>query len=157
MIRTQQEYEEALRRHQRDREVIEMQQQELSQQGFTEEEIARVMEPLLTFRDQLTEEIFWYEGVQRHTIPPTKRLTEIGRLLIAARIASGLNQRQLAKCLGVSEAQVSRDERNEYHGITMERAQRIFDVLGFNPVTNVEKSSSPPQTVEQKQEAVACV
>jgi hypothetical protein len=30
----------------------------------------------------------------------------------------------------VSEAQVSRDERNEYHGVTVDRAQRILEALG---------------------------
>jgi hypothetical protein len=28
------------------------------------------------------------------------------------------------------ESQVSRDERNEYHGITVERVSRILDALG---------------------------
>src|SRR2546421_13058436 len=37
----------------------------------------------------------------------------IGQLLIAARIANGMSQRELADRLGVSETQVSRDERNE--------------------------------------------
>jgi transcriptional regulator with XRE-family HTH domain len=36
---------------------------------------------------------------------------------VALRIATGLTQRQLAETLGVHESQVSRDERNEYHGI----------------------------------------
>ena len=48
------------------------------------------------------------------------------------RIANGLSQRELADRLadrlGVSEPQVSCDECNEYHGITIERAQRILDL-----------------------------
>ena len=44
------------------------------------------------------------------------RLTAIGRLLTALRIAGGLAQRELAQRLGVDESQVSRDERNEYFG-----------------------------------------
>src|SRR4029079_10758009 len=42
----------------------------------------------------------------------------------------GLTQRELAERLGISESLVPRDERNEYHGITVERAQRILDALG---------------------------
>lgn len=32
----------------------------------------------------------------------------------------------------MNESQVSRDERNEYHGITVDRASRILDALGVN-------------------------
>jgi transcriptional regulator with XRE-family HTH domain len=60
-------------------------------------------------------------------------------LLIALRIAAGMTQRQLADRLDVSEAQVSRDERNEYHGITVERAQRIIDALGAGVTVGVRE------------------
>ena len=32
---------------------------------------------------------------------------------------------------------VSRDERNEYHGITVERARRVLDALGARLLTRV--------------------
>ena len=35
----------------------------------------------------------------------------------------------LAERLGVNESSVSRDERNDYHGITVERANRIVAAL----------------------------
>ena len=57
----------------------------------------------------------------------------------AARIANGLTQKELAKRLGVSAAQVSKDERNEYHGITVERAQRILDALNETITMTVEE------------------
>jgi len=57
---------------------------------------------------------------------------QIGRILIGLRIYRNMSQKALADLLGVSEAQVSRDERNEYHGITLEKAQRIINVLGAN-------------------------
>jgi transcriptional regulator with XRE-family HTH domain len=69
------------------------------------------------------------ERARRREFPAITRLTEIGRLLIAPRIAQGLTQRELAERLAVSESLVSRDERNEYHGITVERAQRVLDAL----------------------------
>ncbi|MDQ3230225.1 MAG: hypothetical protein M3Q07_00255, partial [Pseudobdellovibrionaceae bacterium] len=34
-----------------------------------------------------------------------------------------------AKKLDVHVSQVSRDERNEYHGVTVDRASRILDIL----------------------------
>jgi hypothetical protein len=42
--------------------------------------------------------------------------------------------------LGVHQSQVSRDERNEYHGITVDRASRILEVLGVDVTTRVEKT-----------------
>ena len=63
------------------------------------------------------------------TIRPLPALARIGLSLIALRIANGLTQRQLAERLGVNEAQVSKDE---YHGISVDRAQRIIDAMGKN-------------------------
>jgi transcriptional regulator with XRE-family HTH domain len=97
------------------------------------------MEPLLSFQARLEEEVAWYENVRRRNFAPLTDLTHTGRLLIALRIANSLSQRELAQRLGVGESQVSRDERNEYHGITVERAQRILDALGERVQARVEE------------------
>lgn len=62
----------------------------------------------------------------------------LGRLLVSMRIFRGMTQRDLSIRLGVHESQVSRDERNEYHGITVSRAARIFEILGARLHTTVE-------------------
>jgi hypothetical protein len=46
----------------------------------------------------------------------------------------------------VHESQVSRDERNEYFGITLERAIRILDALNVRLHTRVE-ITPPRETV----------
>jgi transcriptional regulator with XRE-family HTH domain len=138
MIRNEQEYQEAIRRFKSDHEVVAQQRRAFAEAGLTPEQVEVALQPMLSFQAQLTEEITWYENVQRRNFLPTKRLTDLGRLLIALRIASGLTQRELAARLKVSEAMVSRDERNEYHGITLERAQRILDALGVTTSTVVE-------------------
>ncbi len=51
--------------------------------------------------------------------------------------ALGLTQRQLAEKLGVNESQVSRDERNEYPGVTLDRAARILKLWGVELRTTV--------------------
>ena len=56
---------------------------------------------------------------------------------MALRIAKGLTQRELAEHLGVHQSQVSRDERNEYHGITLERARRILHAMNVDVQTAV--------------------
>jgi len=65
-------------------------------------------------------------------------------LLVALRIANGLSQKDIAQKRDTSEAQVSRDERNEYHGITVERAQRVLDAMGESLTTRVADSPVGP-------------
>jgi DNA-directed RNA polymerase specialized sigma subunit len=130
VIRSEAEYREALKRLRNDREFAAQQRAALVSKGLPTEQVDRAMEPLLSFQAQLNDEVAWYERARRGDLQHISRLADLGRLLIAARIAAGLTQRQLADLLGVSEAQVSRDERNEYHGITVERAQRTLDALG---------------------------
>ena len=61
------------------------------------------------------------------------------RWLIGARIAKGWSLSRLADELDVSVQQVSRDEQNEYEGITTRRAQRILDALGVRFQLEVEE------------------
>jgi DNA-directed RNA polymerase specialized sigma subunit len=129
MIRTQAEYDLARKRLTEDVAVMAEQQKRLAELGLGQEEVARAMEPAQSFHAQLAEEVEAYERMRRGDLDPISDLQEIGRILIGLRIAQGLTQRQLAERLNVSESQVSRDERNDYHGITVERAQRIIDAL----------------------------
>ncbi len=83
-----------------------------------------------SFHLQLEEEVKSYERLRRGDLGELQNLHGLGRTLVALRIALGLTQRELAERLEVHESQVSRDERNEYHGITVDRASRILDALG---------------------------
>ena len=130
MIRNESEYREALARLDQDREVIRAQQQALAEMGLSADEVRRGMGPMLSFHEQLKEEVSWYERARRRQFKVSHDMRDIGHTLIALRIANGMSQKELAERLEVSEAQVSRDERNEYHGITVERAQRVLDAMG---------------------------
>jgi hypothetical protein len=130
MIRSEAEYEAARQRLDEDRDFALQQKAALEAQGYTPEQVTLGLEATLSYHAQLAEEVDWYEKARRREIGPLRNLTQIGRLLIGLRIANGLSQRELSERLCVSEAQVSRDERNKYHGVTMERAQRVLDALG---------------------------
>ena len=78
---------------------------------------------------QLKEEVESYNRLKRGEFEELKNLRGLGELLIGLRIYKGLSQKDLAELLGVHESQVSRDEKNEYHNITLERANRILEVL----------------------------
>lgn len=144
MIRSEPEYQRALQRLDEDQEVIEAQRNVFLEQGLTTEEAEKALEPMISFRAQLEDEVRWYERVRRRDFGVLENLSALGTTLIALRIANGFSQKELADRLGVSEAQVSRDERNEYHGITIERAQKVLDAMGETLESRVEDKPLAP-------------
>jgi DNA-binding XRE family transcriptional regulator len=143
MIRTDAEYEAALKLVARNRDYEAKLRSALQERGLSEEGIERCMEPSITFHLSLTEDVERYENVRRRIFTPFRGFGHLGLLLIELRIAKGWSQSDLAEKLGVSEEQVSRDEYNDYHGITLNRAQRILDVLGESVITMVDDASVP--------------
>ena len=131
MIRNENEYREAVARLTEEKGRIKAQRAELKKMGLTASEIKRATDPILSFHLQLEEEVQSYERLKRGEFDELSDLRGLGHLLISLRVARGLTQRELAERLGVHESLVSRDERNEYHGITLDRAARILDALGF--------------------------
>jgi len=138
MIRSETEYKEAVARLNEQQRLLAEQQAQLKQMGLGADEIKRVTDPIRSFRQQLLEEAESYERLKRGEFGEIRNLRDLGHLLIAARIYRGLSQRQFAERLGIHESQVSRDERNEYHGITLERAARILEMLGVELRSHVE-------------------
>lgn len=132
MIRTESEYQRTLKRLSEGRRELEAQRAQLVAAGLEGAALEQAMQPLLTFRAQLKEEVEEYESAKRGELGTLESLEDVGRWLIGARIAKGWSQKELAGRLGVSEAQVSRDERNEYRGIAVDRAQRILEVMGVS-------------------------
>ena len=129
MIRTDQEHRLARERLEQEAERLSAHRSNLRRQGLKTAEVRRAMEPLESFHLQLVEEVESYERLQRGEVDPIVNLDRFGRMLIGLRIAQGVSQRELAERLGVHESQVSRDERNEYHGASLERANRVLESL----------------------------
>jgi ribosome-binding protein aMBF1 (putative translation factor) len=140
MIRTDTEYQRALKRLATDKSYLNELRKSMAAEGLTVDEVERAMQPALSFHAQLEEEVEIFERMKRGDLDTLHSLTSIGRWLIGARLAKGWSQKQLAEHLGVSEAQVSRDESNEYHNVTVERAQRILEVMGVRFRMEVEGS-----------------
>jgi ribosome-binding protein aMBF1 (putative translation factor) len=105
------------------------------------------MDPVMSFHEQLKEDVESYERLRRGEFEELRDFHGVGHLLVALRIAQGISQRELAERLGVHESQVSRDERNEYHGVTVECAQRVLDVLDVDVRSMVEKVGAQPLAV----------
>jgi hypothetical protein len=130
MIRSEAEYQEAVARLAEERRRLGEQRKRLRAMGLSEAEVKRGVDPMLAFHLRLAEEVESYERLRRGELGELWNLHGLGRTLVALRIARGLTQRELAEQLDVHVSQVSRDERNEYHGITVERASRVLDALG---------------------------
>ena len=137
MIRNETEYQEAVQRVADEAGRLKEQRSKLNELDLSKEEIKRVLDPIRSFHEQLKEEVASYERLQRGEFEELQNFEGLGRLLIALRISQGLSQRELAERLGVHESQVSRDERNEYHAVTVERAGRILEALGAEVTTRV--------------------
>jgi len=146
MIRNEAEYQEASARLAEERKRLAEHRVRLKEVDLTEEEIRRVIDPMESFHLQLQEEVESYERLKRGEFEDLENLRGLGHLLIALRIAQGVSQRELARRLDVHESQVSRDERNEYFGITLERAAKVLDALNVRLQTRVQ--------IEPQREAV---
>jgi len=138
MIRNESEYQEAVARLTAERTRLDEHRTRLRDAGLNDAEIKRVMDPMESFHLQLREEVESYERLRRGEFDELINLRGLGHTLIALRIAQGMSQRELAQRLGVHESQVSRDERNEYFGITLERAIKVLEALNAQLRTKVE-------------------
>src|SRR5271170_4889754 len=143
MIRNEAEYQEASTRLEDERTRLAEHRTRLKEAGLKDDEIKRVIDPMESFHLQFTEEVESYERLKRGEFEELENFRGLGHLFISLRIARGLSQRELAKRLGVHESQVSRDERNEYFGITLERAMKVLDALGARLRTRVEIDDLP--------------
>lgn len=64
MIRTEAEYESAQQKLDQEQETLQRQREQLEEMDLSEEEVERALEPMISFRDQLREEIVTYEQMR---------------------------------------------------------------------------------------------
>lgn len=86
-----------------------------------------------SFYEQLEDEVKEYELIKKGNIPAYFfNIENLGILLIALRIKSGFTQAKLAKKLNVSQAQVCRDENNDYYGVGLPKVAQILKALSVD-------------------------
>ncbi len=134
MIRTEREYHRCLKRISQHEKLIEEQKKELASMGLNDEQIKRGLAPSRFFGEKLKREAEEYERLKKGDFDMTCTFDRIGKQLIAFRIYRGMSQAELAKKLGVTPPQVSRDERNEYGGASMEKVKQVLNALDMNVV-----------------------
>jgi len=114
--------------------AIKKQTAELKALRYDSESIKRGMAPFKCIKKECQEEIRRYLRLKNKGIsalPKTIELQGLGKMLVEARIAKGLDQMEFAKMAGVKVTQVHRDEVNCYYGIAIPRANRILELLGL--------------------------
>jgi HTH-type transcriptional regulator/antitoxin HigA len=79
----------------------------------------------------LEEQLLEYEQLQSGAIATfeTSSLAELPGMLIRARIAQRLSQKDLANMLGYKEQQIQRYESEEYSGVSLQKLMKIADAL----------------------------
>ncbi|MCM3785076.1 helix-turn-helix domain-containing protein [Neobacillus mesonae] len=141
MIKTETAYRRALEKLKDHKAYISNEKLRYESIGMSREQARLALQPLLSFKEELAEEIYDYEMIKKGSFGPLESIADLGRNLIAYRIFMNISQAELAKRLGVSEAQVSRDERNEYSGATTEKIQTVMNVLGLKTTIKIETSA----------------
>lgn len=131
MMKTDKELEAAKKQLSKLKELYETQLAELKGKGLSEAQAKDSLSSSWTYAMQCQEEIDLYEKLKRGELPPAEEFSSRGKYFVAARIARGMTQRELAEKLGTKESAVSRDERNEYHGISMDKMDRLAAVLNL--------------------------
>ena len=82
--------------------------------------------------EDLRQQLADYEALRagRVRVLELSSLDDLPDVLIRARIAAGLTQKELARRLGVRESQVQRYEATRYAGANLARLQAVADALG---------------------------
>jgi len=138
MIKNETAYQKAIEKLKEDLAFISSEKRRFKEMGLDDEQIEMAIQPLLSFHEQLKAEIAYYERIKRGVFNPIHKFTEIGKSLIAYRIYIGMSQAELAERLGVSEAQVSRDEKNEYYGATTDKIEKVMKAMNMVTTIHIE-------------------
>jgi transcriptional regulator with XRE-family HTH domain/Zn-dependent peptidase ImmA (M78 family) len=89
--------------------------------------------------DDLHAQLEEYDALRagRFSVIELESFEELPRVLIQARIASGLSQKDLADRLGLKEQQIQRYEATEYASASFDRLKEIIGALGIHVQENV--------------------
>ena len=80
---------------------------------------------------ELDQEIAEYDRLKSGQINkwPIESLQDLPNVMIKARIAVGMTQKELAEKIGVQEQQIQRYEANNYRAVGFERLQEVMSAL----------------------------
>lgn len=131
MIRSDAEYSKAKRDLELALARLEEERSYWLDEGMKEDEALVMLQPLRLRIAELRDQVELFKRIHAGDLSMFTTYEDIGRALIAARLARDLTQREFAELVGVHESQVSRYEKNEYHGVGAERMRDLMSKLGL--------------------------
>ena len=95
--------------------------------------------------DELEEEVRFYEDLRAGKISKfsAESLHDLPDILIQARIARGMSQKDLGDFLGVAEQQIQRYESDRYRMASLDRLTDVADALNVRIVERAQLVGSP--------------
>lgn len=95
---------------------------------------------------ELAEQVGDYEALQSGTVTSfeAEGLADLPDILIRARIARGMSQRDLAVFVGVAEQQIQRYEAERYRSASLERLSEIAAALDIRVRESAQLRTEPP-------------
>ncbi|AKM09150.1 XRE family transcriptional regulator [Croceicoccus naphthovorans] len=95
--------------------------------------------------DELEEEIRFYENLRAGRISElsAESLHDLPDILIQARIARGMSQKDLGDFLGVAEQQIQRYEADRYRAASLDRLTEVADALNVRIAERAHLIGSP--------------
>ncbi|MHC4573068.1 MAG: helix-turn-helix domain-containing protein [Planctomycetota bacterium] len=108
------------------------------------------IEALRSEYENLTLQLREYETLKAGIIEVLKASTleELPSILIRARIAKGLSQRQLAEAIGLKEQQIQRYEAERYASANLRRLADVSNALGLNISEIAELKATPQKPIK---------
>jgi hypothetical protein len=138
MIKSEREYQNVKQKLLEERVRLDEAKSQVLLETQDENIVNDLMAPLETFYIQLKFELEQYEEIKSGNIDIASNFGDVGKQLIALRIAMGITQSELSVRLGYSEAQVSRDEKNEYYNAGTEKLDSVMTALDAKAIITME-------------------
>ncbi len=108
--------------------------------GLSQDQIEKHIQPSVALLRELQAEVTEYNSLTQGN-PPSESIEKIGDMLVKLRIYKQLTQKALAEKIGVDETQVSRDERNHYRGVSLDRLLKVVQALDVHIEVTIKKQS----------------
>ena len=108
--------------------------------GLSQDQIEKHIQPSVALLKELRAAVAEYESLTQGN-PPSESIEKIGDMLVKLRIYKQLTQKALAEKIGVDETQVSRDERNHYRGVSLDRLLKVVQALDVHMEVTIKKQS----------------
>jgi len=114
--------------------------------GLPPEVLDGVRRSLKAERRELIDSLEAYRAAQAGDVEALKSRAgnDVGALLVAARVAKGWKQKELARRLFLPEQQVQRYEAERYRSISLSGLQRVARTLGIRLTANIDQPVPDP-------------